>query len=87
MSLAENIHAKLTKAFDPINIELVDESHQHIGHSGSGGGAHFALKIISESFQDKLQLERHRMVYEVLSEEMGGAVHALSIKALTPSET
>ena len=49
-------------------------------------GVHFEATVISEQFQGKLPLARHRMVYATLGELMGGAIHALALKTLTPEE-
>ncbi|HEX6929408.1 MAG TPA: BolA/IbaG family iron-sulfur metabolism protein [Gammaproteobacteria bacterium] len=49
-------------------------------------GVHFDAKIISPSFAGKRTLERHRMVYAALGAKMGGDIHALSMRALTPEE-
>ena len=47
---------------------------------------HFQAQIVSEAFVGKPTLARHRMVYAVLGERMGGEVHALSLRTLTPQE-
>jgi acid stress-induced BolA-like protein IbaG/YrbA len=47
---------------------------------------HFQATIVSESFAGKPTLARHRMVYAVLGERMGGEVHALSLRTTTPAE-
>ena len=49
-------------------------------------GVHFEARVVSDAFAGKLPLARHRMVYATLGERMGGEIHALSIKALTPDE-
>lgn len=49
-------------------------------------GVHFEAVVVSEAFQGKLPLARHRMVYATLGELMGGAIHALALKTLTPEE-
>ena len=62
---------------------MVDESHQHAGHAGHrpGGETHFRVYIVSEAFQGKSRLERHRLVNETLAGELAGGVHALAIHA------
>ena len=50
-------------------------------------GVHFEAEIVSDAFRGKLPLARHRMVYATLGERMGGAIHALSLRTLTPDET
>ena len=49
-------------------------------------GVHFEAEVVSAAFQGKLQLARHRMVYATLGELMGGAIHALSLRTVTPEE-
>lgn len=49
-------------------------------------GVHFEARVISPSFAGKLPLARHRLVYATLGERMGGEIHALSLKTLTPAE-
>ncbi|MFM1783506.1 MAG: hypothetical protein RIS14_1259 [Pseudomonadota bacterium] len=49
-------------------------------------GVHFEALIVHEAFAGKLPLARHRMVYATLGEKMGGEIHALALKTLTPAE-
>jgi len=49
-------------------------------------GVHFEATVVSEAFRGKLPLARHRMVYATLGDLMGGAIHALALKTLTPEE-
>lgn len=49
-------------------------------------GTHFAARIISPSFEGQSTLAQHRMVYATLGERMGGEIHALSLKTLTPEQ-
>lgn len=49
-------------------------------------GVHFEAVVVSQQFAGKLPLARHRMVYATLGDLMGGAIHALSLKTLTPVE-
>ena len=48
---------------------------------------HFEATVVAEAFRGKLPLARHRMVYATLGELMGGAIHALALKTVTPDET
>ncbi len=88
MQTADIITSKLTEAFAPQSLEVVDESHHHEGHSGHrpGGQTHFRLYIVSDAFKGKTRLERHRMVNAALSGELAGGVHALAIHAAAPGE-
>ena len=49
-------------------------------------GVHFEATVVSEAFAGKMPLARHRMVYATLGERMGGEIHALALKTLTPAE-
>ena len=49
-------------------------------------GVHFEATVVSEAFAGKLPLARHRLVYATLGERMGGEIHALALKTLTPAE-
>jgi len=78
----------LTTALAPVQLEITDESAQHAGHAGAkglAGESHFALRIVSDAFVGVGSLQRHKMVYAALEEEMQ-MIHALSIKAATPAE-
>jgi len=82
----QQIIEKLTCAFEPEALEVIDESHLHAGHAGAreGGQSHFRVKITSQSFAGKTLVQRHRMVNDVLAEELAGPIHALAIKADAP---
>lgn len=88
MGVAERIRYKLTEALAPSRLELSDDSHRHAGHAGARpeGETHFTVEIVSDAFTGLTRLQRHRLVHEVLAEELAGPVHALSLKMLTPSE-
>lgn len=49
-------------------------------------GVHFEATVVSDAFRGKLPLARHRLVYATLGERMGGEIHALALKTLTPEE-
>lgn len=89
MSVEQSIREKLTEAFAPQALDVVNESHHHAGHASSPGTgeSHFAIKVVSKAFDGKSRLERHRMVYAVLADELAGKIHALAITALSPAET
>jgi BolA protein len=88
MHTAEIITEKLTGAFAPASLRVVDESHQHEGHAGHrpGGQTHFRVHIVAEAFRGKSRIERHRMINATLSGELQGSVHALAIHANAPGE-
>ena len=66
----------------------MNDSNRHAGHMGDDGSgeSHFRVTVVSGVFTGKNRVERQRMVYDLLSDEMEGGIHALSIKALTPDE-
>jgi BolA protein len=80
----EAIRQRLTEAFAPERLEIIDDSHKHAGHASAKGGGHFTVQIVAEAFEGKKLLERHRMVYDALGNLMQGEIHALSIKAEPP---
>ena len=88
MRTADLITKKLTEAFAPQSLKVVDESDQHEGHAGHrpGGQTHYRIYIVSEAFKGKTRLERHRMINQLLSAEMEGGIHALAIHAAAPGE-
>jgi BolA protein len=88
MRTAEIITEKLTEAFAPASLRVVDESHQHEGHSGHrpGGQTHFRVYIVAEAFRGKGRIERHRLINAALALELEGGVHALAIHAQAPGE-
>lgn len=75
-------------ALNPGEIELIDESHRHVGHAGARDGrGHYALRIVSDAFAGLNSIARHRRVYAALGELMQTDIHALSIVALAPEHT
>jgi BolA protein len=83
MTVADRIRQKLTEAFRPEALEVVDESHLHKGHAGArpGGETHYRVRITAAAFQGKSRLATHRMINEALAGEIAGGVHALAIEA------
>ena len=88
MRATEIITEKLTAAFTPQSLRVVDESHLHAGHAGHrpGGETHFRVYIVSDAFKEKSRIERHRMVNAALADELAGRVHALAIHPTAPGE-
>ena len=88
MRTADIITEKLTSAFSPQSLKVVDESHLHAGHAGSreGGQTHYRVYIVSNAFEGKSRVDRHRMINTALAAELAGGVHALAIHAAAPGE-
>ena len=77
------IERRLRNALSIDSIEMVDESHLHVGHPGAAsGGGHFHVTIVAENFDGLPTLARHRLIYDALGDAMQTEIHALSIKAL-----
>ena len=82
------IRERLTRALQPLELEIIDESAKHAGHAGAAsGGGHFIVTIVSPVFENKSLMQRHRLVYDAVGDIMHSEIHALSINAKTPQET
>jgi BolA protein len=88
MTVRDTITAKLTAAFAPTALEVIDESHHHQGHGGwrEGGETHFRVKMVSAAFAGQSRVNRHRAVNQVLDAELKGRVHALALETRAPGE-
>ncbi len=89
MSTAQTLRDKLTVALTPARLEIVDESHLHAGHAGArvGGESHYRVEIVAAAFGGLSRVDRQRLVYDILADELRGGVHALSLSTRTPEET
>ncbi len=85
---AARIEATLTKALEPVQLSIEDESARHAGHSGAaaGGETHYRVTVVSESFRGVGRVERSRMVHQILSHELSTGLHALSLSLRSPNE-
>lgn len=88
MKMVEQIQIKLTDAFSPARLEVLDESYRHEGHAGSrpGGETHFRVELVAAAFDGMARVARQRAVYQVLAEELAGTVHALELVTRSPDE-
>jgi len=86
MTLIQEITNRL-QSLEPTALEIIDESALHAGHQGNSGGGHFKLKITSSQFNEKSQIMRHRLIYQILTDLIPKQIHALSIQALAPDES
>ena len=86
MAVAQNIEDKLREAFAPSSLKVIDESHLHAGHVGARpeGETHFRVEVVAAAFADLRRVDRQRMIYQVLADELAGPVHALSVMASAP---
>ncbi len=53
----------------------------------AGDGDHYAATVVAESFRGKSRVQQHKMVYEALKGQMGGALHALALQTGIPETT
>jgi BolA protein len=80
------IERKLRERLAAEHVEVVDESHLHVGHAGArSGGGHFRALVVSERFAGLSRVAAQRLVYEALADEMASEIHALALRTLTPS--
>jgi len=92
MRVANAMRQKLTTAFAPSILEVIDESVRHAGHAGAQradgevGETHFHVRMVTAAFEGVSRVERQRRVHAALADELAGTVHALSLKLLTPEE-
>ena len=82
MTYTQRITEKLTEAFNPVHLEVIDESEQHRGHGGhrEGGETHFKVIMKSEAMNGLSRVARQRAVNKVLKAELEERVHALSLQ-------
>ena len=96
MSIQETMEKKLSEAFSPERLVVINESHLHAGHHHVDGGheavfdgsgeTHFRIRIVSPAFAGKNRIERHRAVNDLLADEMKAGLHALAIEPAAPGE-
>jgi BolA protein len=88
MRTEDVITKKLTEAFAPQSLKVMDESHLHEGHAGHRPGeqTHFRVYIVSELFKGMTRVQRHRLINQTLAGELKSDVHALAIHAAAPGE-
>jgi len=87
--IKKHIESKLRKAFTPTLLEVVDESHLHVGHAGHRPGqqTHFSVTLISNRFNNLSRIQRHQLVYETLESELKAEVHALQLTLVSTEES
>ncbi len=76
MPSSEDIRQRIEAAIPGAQAEVEDYT---------GGGDHFRATVTAAAFAGRSRIEQHRLVYEVFGAEIGGPIHALSLKTL-PAE-
>lgn len=84
MSVKTDIESKLSAAFEPDFIQVLNESHMHSVPPNSE--THFKVTLASAAFEGKRSVGRHQLVYRCLAAEVAGSVHALALHTYTPQE-
>jgi len=86
-----SIREKLMTLLCPTSLTITNDSSQHRHHTAmrehaSNGETHFSVHVVSNAFENKSTMQRHRMIYSALSEEFSQGLHALSLKTKTEAE-
>ena len=84
--MTTKIEAAIRAQLDIHHIEIIDDSAKHAGHKQNSGGGHYNTFIISDSFEGKSLIQRHRLVYDALGDMMKNDIHAFSMRTLTVNE-
>lgn len=86
--MKKRIEHVLVAAFAPTFLDVTDDSALHAGHNeaAKAGGTHLTVTIAATAFEGQSRVQRHRMVYAALRKELAAGVHALAIRAWTPTE-
>lgn len=82
--LLASVRRKLEAALEPESLLITDESARHAGHREAAGRFHLSIVVVSTHFHGLSGVERHRLVYTILAEELAGPVHALRLDARPP---
>lgn len=82
------IETRLSAAFAPSRLVVINDSAKHSGHSGDdgSGASHFSVEIEAAAFAGIGRLERQRMVNRALGDLPGQRVHAMAVRAMAPGE-
>lgn len=78
MPSAEEIKQRIEAAIPGASAEVEDYT---------GGGDHFRATVVADAFATLSRIEQHRLVYDIFGAEIGGPIHALSLKTEIPSQT
>ena len=84
MTVQATIEQKLTNDFNPLHLEVINESSNH--NVPEGSESHFKVVVVSPTFTGKNLLARHRLINATLADELNGVIHALAIHTYTEEE-
>lgn len=87
-SRTDRIRTCLIKTFDPVLLDIKDDSARHAGHAGAapGGETHYQLVMVSPRFEGMNRVARSRAVHEALKGEFVSGLHALNLVLRAPGE-
>ena len=87
MTTREHIESTLRQTLSATEVQIIDESALHAGHAGAAsGGGHYRVTVVSPLFTGKNSVQRHRLVYAALADDMQQTIHALALTTLAPHE-
>lgn len=88
MSVTGRLREKLMVGLKPTRLDVINESELHAGHRNSPGTgeSHFRILVVSDAFSGKSRIERHRLVNDLLKDELAGGIHALALSTFAPGE-
>lgn len=84
MNQRENIYQKISDSLKPMHIEVIDESHNH--NVPEGSQSHFKVTVVSEKFDGLMLIKRHRLINDILRDELDDQIHALALHTMTPEQ-
>lgn len=84
MSIQSTIETKIKESLAPIHLEVLNESSQH--NVPAGSESHFKVTVVSDEFDGKMLVARHRIINKLLADELSGSIHALAMHTFTPAE-
>lgn len=80
MQRKDIIRDRLEKEFQPLQLQVIDESDKHIGHAGhQGGNRHFAIIISAVVFNEMSSVDAHRRIFALFADMIPDQIHALRI--------
>lgn len=83
----EVIESKIKQALNPMQVQVIDDSAQHVGHAGASQGAgHYTVVVVAQQFENLSAIKRHQLVYGAVKDMIPNEIHALQIKAFAPGE-
>jgi len=84
MTIKSDIETKLAKGLNPLHLEVINESNNH--NVPAGSESHFKVVAVSNNFSGLMLIKRHRMINELLADELKNKIHALALHTYTKDE-